>query len=549
MTLLTDAQLSSLSVLLVEDMALVRQELRSQLAQLGIMNVAQAANADEAIDKLQRGTFDLVLSDYNLNRQTDGQQLLEYARNEGLITPATLFMMVTAQQEYVAVAAAAEVLPDDYVLKPFTTHALSERLKLLLARQVAFKAVNQHVARRDYARAAAACAELAQASGRHRLLALRRQAECLMEIGRHADARAIYEQLLALREDLTWARLGLARCLEWAGRADEAKAAAEALFAANPRYMQAHDLLAELAEDEGDTEAALKTLLASAEIVPSARRTRRIADAAYRAGDLACAREHWRLTCKLTRGSRTARPFDALQLAMVHLDEGDTAAAAALLADPLTAHAARTGTPAVAAATAALEARMLAQSGDSAGAQMKLQAAAAAGHPPGSDLSTVMLAGAHMALGDEEAASGLLASAVRADHDNPKLVALVRSAMNRGGLAPRIEQVVDEQIRASMASVKHAESLVRSLNHDGAVKCIEAALAATPNNTAVLLAASQITLLWLARQSATDRAVVAKIRGYLATLDKLLPTSPRVAMQHKFLHETLARLQQPRQPA
>lgn len=542
MAYLTDAQLAGLSILLVDDMALVRQELRSQLAQLGATNVMQASAPDDAIDKLRANTFDLVLCDYNLNRQTDGQQLLEYARDQGILSAATLFVMVTAEQAYVAVAAAAEVLPDDYVLKPFTTNALGERLKAILARQVAFKAVNQHLARKDYAGAATACAALVAVSGKYQILALRRQAECHLEMGQHVQAKALYEQLLALRDDLTWAQLGLAKCLKAAHRHAEAELATAAVVEANPQFVQAYDLLATLAEDKGDAEGALQILLKSAGVVPSARRSRRVADVAYRAGDLACARENYAVVCKLTRGSRTAEVSDVLQLSQVHLDEGNAAAAMALLSDPQTVRAARTGAAAVATATAALEVRALAQAGDKAAAEAKLKSIMSSADAPRADMATIMLAKANMAVGHEGKAAEMLSAVVRGDHDNKKLVGMVRGALANAGMQSQIDAIIEREVQGTNAKVKHAEALVRQFNHDGAVKCIEAALAETPNNTTVMLAASQITLFWLSKQSRVDSVAVDKIRAYLATLAVLLPGNPRLAMQNKFLLETIAEL-------
>lgn len=549
MAYLTDAQLAGLSILLIDDMALVRQELRSQLAQLGATQVMQASAPDDAIDKLRANSFDLVLCDYNLNRQTDGQQLLEYVRAQGILSQATLFVMVTAEQEYVAVASAAEVLPDDYVLKPFTTNALGERLKALLARQVAFKAVNQHLARKDHAAAAAACVALAGPSSKYQILALRRQAECHLELGQHVQAKALYEQLLALRDDLSWAQLGLAKCLRAANRHAEAASATTAVVEANPQFVQAYDLLADLAEEQGDDERALQILLKSAAVVPSARRSRRVADVAYRAGDLACARENYAAACKLTRGSRTAEASDVLQLSQVHLDEGNAAAAMALLSDPQTVRAARTGAAALATATAALEVRALAQTGDQAGAEAKLKSIMASAEAPQADMVTILLAKANLAVGNDGQAADMLAAVVRGDHDNKKRVGMVRSAMVNAGMQAQIDAIIEREVQGTNAKVKHAEALVRQFNHDGARKCIEDALAETPNNTTVMLAASQITLFWLSKQSRVDRGAVDKIRGYLATLEVLLPGNPRLAMQNKFLLQTITELAAAQQAA
>ena len=203
----------------------------------------------------------------------------------------------------------------------------------------------------------------------------------------------------------------------------------------------------------------------------------------------------------------------------------------------------------MAAATAALEVRALAQSGDRAGAEAKLKSIMASAEAPRADLATILLAKANMAVGNEVAATEILSAVVRTDHDNKKMVNMVRSAMVNSGMREQIDSIIHREVEGTNAKVKHAETLVRQFEHDQAVKCIEEALAETPENTTVMLAASQITLFWLSRQTQLDRAAVDKIRGYLATLTLLMPGNPRIALQNKFLVETITKLAPSREAA
>ena len=53
--------------------------------------------------------YDLILCEYELDGGQDGQQLLEDLRHHKLITPATIFIMLTSEGEYSKVIGAAEL--------------------------------------------------------------------------------------------------------------------------------------------------------------------------------------------------------------------------------------------------------------------------------------------------------------------------------------------------------------------------------------------------------------------------------------------------------
>ena len=81
--------------------------------------------------------------------------LLEEARFKGWITPGTVWVMLTGEQQLEKIAVAAEHAPDDYLLKPVTEDALQARLVRLFDRKGVTGPVHAAIQARDYAKALA----------------------------------------------------------------------------------------------------------------------------------------------------------------------------------------------------------------------------------------------------------------------------------------------------------------------------------------------------------------------------------------------------------
>ncbi len=124
-------------VLIIDDMADMRSSLRNQIGSLEITNVGVASSIRDALDLLKQKRYDVILCDYYLGGSTDGQQFLEYLRTAKIISRATLFIMITAETGYESVITAAECLPDDYLLKPFTAETLRSRFQRLMEKRYA----------------------------------------------------------------------------------------------------------------------------------------------------------------------------------------------------------------------------------------------------------------------------------------------------------------------------------------------------------------------------------------------------------------------------
>lgn len=114
-------------VLLVDDQTSMRNLIRYSLEQLGIRNVAEAKDGQEALDALSVNRYDLIISDWNMDI-VDGLQLLKAVRSNPL-TQKTPFIMSTANKERDKVREAVQAGVNNYIVKPFNVESLRKKIE------------------------------------------------------------------------------------------------------------------------------------------------------------------------------------------------------------------------------------------------------------------------------------------------------------------------------------------------------------------------------------------------------------------------------------
>jgi len=538
MTLVPFSRISNLRSLIIDDMPSMRQNIRMHLGQLGITKVDQAATPDEAIRFVQAASHDLIICDYNLNKETNGQQLLEFFRAQRMLSPTTMFIMVTAESGYNLVASAAEFQPDAYMLKPLTASKIAERIERLLEKQNALLPINEKLKRKDVAGAISECDNVLKNSPKWIVDVFKTKGNLLLELRRVDEARAVYAQALELRDDLVWAKVGLARCNIIAGQLDEAREIIQGVLLKNTQYIEAYDLLAQIEEAQGNENEALDALSRSSEIIPSARRSRLVGDAAYRIGNLEQAKEAFDKVISHTKGSLTAQPTDLLSLAQVHVDTGDAEEALKLLSNAPKRYADSKLFLSTQSAVAA-QAHVKLGNLDAAAAAFAVAAQHNAGEA-GSELTSLALAKAAFAVGQDDEGARLIAQAVKSDHENKTLITLARKVLTESGKEAMADELIDGAVKQCMSIITEANALMRSAKPDESLAKLEEALHSMPENTGVLLAAAQLHLLWMS-QRGINLDYVKRVNRYLTTLDRLIPGNDRVGKMHRFLRETLAK--------
>lgn len=277
-----------LNFLVIDDNPVMRKLLHHTVTSAGGHKIQIARDFNEALSHLKGNTpFDVILCDYNLNDLRDGQQLLEEARRGRLLPATSVWIMVTGESEYQQIFSAAELLPDDYLLKPFKVELLQTRISKALHRAKALSRANAHLYAGEYAECINACQQaLAQEAPKYPVDFQRMAGEAMLRAGRGKQAHDFFCGLLSAGKTYPWIRLGLARAYFQINESDLSHDLLESLILEAPGYLQAHDWLARIQEERGRPEVAKEILSETLKKNPKAlSRHREIVRVAMAAND------------------------------------------------------------------------------------------------------------------------------------------------------------------------------------------------------------------------------------------------------------------------
>ncbi|GAB2909019.1 chemotaxis response regulator CheY [Paralcaligenes sp. KSB-10] len=116
----------TMKILVVDDFPTMRRIIKNLLKDLGFENVDEAEDGAMGLEKLRNGTFDFVVSDWNMPNM-DGLTMLKHIRADAVLSKMPV-LMVTAEAKKENIIAAAQAGANGYVVKPFTAATLEEKL-------------------------------------------------------------------------------------------------------------------------------------------------------------------------------------------------------------------------------------------------------------------------------------------------------------------------------------------------------------------------------------------------------------------------------------
>ncbi len=114
-----------MKVLVVDDSLTMRRILRNVLLEMGITDVEEAGDGEEAVAKTARGAYDLALMDWNMPKML-GLDALVAIRARGDKVP---IIMVTTEAEKKRVLEALQAGANNYVIKPFDKAQLVAKIR------------------------------------------------------------------------------------------------------------------------------------------------------------------------------------------------------------------------------------------------------------------------------------------------------------------------------------------------------------------------------------------------------------------------------------
>jgi CheY-like chemotaxis protein len=524
---------ANLSALVIDDIGAMRHALRSQLQWMGMNRVKCVADAEEALEQIGNNFYDLILCDYNLNKASSGQHFLEYLRHEHLLSSKTVFVMVTAEAEYAYVANAAEFAPDDYILKPCPEKKLRTRLERLFDRRNFLLPALTAMDAKDYPLVINECNRLLGMTSNERwlLAALKLKAEAQLALDDPNDLLATYQQALALRDNVPWVKMGIARVRMLMHELPEAEEMAQQIIADNPNYVAAYELQAELRRLQNDEEGAHRLMEQSAKILPTAKRFRNISESAFLLGKLDEAKTFSQSAIKLSDGSITERPDDFLSLAQIQTDLGEHQAAIQTLEKSARKFEEK-GSFGI--AKNAILAQAYYETGDTAKAKKLLERSQRLLAPDSESSAMNVVGKAAFKMGDPILGLKMMTQAVQSSGmQRERITRHVTKSLMDTGQHDKIEEVIDAGQKRILLLVDEAKKHMHLAQFEEAHRKVLDALAIQPDNIEALLAAAQLHLLWL-KQGGMDPEVQERAKQYLATLDKLVPHNEKVMGFYRF---------------
>ncbi len=120
----------STPILVVDDYQTVVRIMRSLLRQAGFSEVDEAADGEEALSKMRERQYGLVISDLHM-APVDGLELVRQAKSDEALK-GTPIILVSADAVPDKAASAAEAGAAAYVLKPFDSQTLKDRIAAVL---------------------------------------------------------------------------------------------------------------------------------------------------------------------------------------------------------------------------------------------------------------------------------------------------------------------------------------------------------------------------------------------------------------------------------
>jgi two-component system chemotaxis response regulator CheY len=118
---------AAINALVVDDQLSMRALICTSLKQIGIVNLREAPDGEEGLKELLIKPAHLVISDFNMPK-LDGLGFLRAVRSHGPIANAA-FIMLTGRADMELVGRARQFGVNNYVVKPFTTNQLKEKIE------------------------------------------------------------------------------------------------------------------------------------------------------------------------------------------------------------------------------------------------------------------------------------------------------------------------------------------------------------------------------------------------------------------------------------
>jgi len=121
-----------MKILVVDDFSTMRRIIKNLLRELGFSHIDEADDGSTALPMLKTGKYDFLVTDWNMPGMT-GIELLKAVRADPALNKLPV-LMVTAEAKREQIIMAAQAGVNGYVVKPFTSGTLKEKIEKIFER-------------------------------------------------------------------------------------------------------------------------------------------------------------------------------------------------------------------------------------------------------------------------------------------------------------------------------------------------------------------------------------------------------------------------------
>ena len=529
-------KIEDITVLIVESNAGMRTQIRNMLALSGITKVGLAVSAGVAIRKLREQNYDIILCEYHLGEGQDGQHLLEDVRQHHLIPLATLFLMITGESLYEKVVSAAELAPNDYILKPFSSDKLLGRLSRALEKRDALAPTYKLIESGATFDAIESCRRGEGEYPQYLIDFQRLRAELLIATGQADEAYEVYRLVLASKA-VPWAKLGVAKALYMQKKYGPAEEQLKELLAENVQYMDAYDWLAKTREATGRMEEAKQTLQEAVRVSPhTIRRLRKLGEVSSEVGDMETATKVLSEVVRKGKYSDFRDPEDHVSLVKAQLGMGDVVAATNTVRD---LERSMEGQPKAALCKALSTAMVATKAGNSAAADEALSDALRLNDPrlDSSVLLKKELARICIENKQDEKAAGVIMDIMRHAADDTAVESIKDMLVYLG--RPELGENLASKVRTEVRNIMtEGAQLAQSGDYDGAVRQMLQAVERLPGNTQVLFNAA-LALLKHIEHKGWNGHFASNAKDFIERIKLQDPGNERLSVMISFFHSLM----------
>ena len=514
------------STLIIDDFQSMRTMLRDFVKYMGVSKIDTANNGKDAINHLKSTRYDIVICDYNLGPGANGQQVLEEAKLRNHVGVSTIWVMVTAEKTQDMVMGAAEIKPDDYLLKPINQILMQSRLEKLILRKESLGVVEAAIRAKDFATAIGHCDHLIQANTNHHQEIWRIKSDLLLTLGDYAAAKTLFESVLSLR-NVPWAKTGLGKVLYYTHDPIGAASLFRQVLIDNPMYIEAADWLAKALDAMGDVDQAQQVLMDAVKISPkSPVRQKTLGDTAFKNGDLDIAQTAFEHTIKISEFSAHKNPAVYARLADVFADKNAPQDALNILRRSKEDFRFN---PSAALQTAAAECRVYQKMGQTDLAQAAMNSVEKLADQLGSNLTPDLMmevAKSHFKMGQRDKACKLLGDIIKNNHENTEISGQIEAIFASEQLTAEGQALIHASRQEVIDINNQGVILAKQGNFQESVKLLRSAVAKLPTSEVMLINLCGF-LIGQMNKEGFKEALAAEAKELLDRVHRLNPANPK----------------------